>query len=400
MRELRTDDRGASTDDRGAIMTVFAVLLGTGVLLGLLALSFDTGVLYRERTAVGNAADSSATGLARDCALGGPRCATAAAADGFAEQLADANSPDGASGVEETCGRSGAWTLACAALTERQMDCRALAFPDGRSMAASHAFVRVTTSTETDTGGLAVVPVFAGLLNGDEPDPGGVTLWSCGQAVWGTSARAPVLFPIVLPVCRTFTIDGDAPSFIQDGAGAATTSCTNVNPVNVNGVRLIIGVDGQTTYQGFTDVLLNFRWISGFDCVTPATVAAGSSLSIYAGAPGSLCGATLWSRLQDAIVAGRPILVPMGGSSTSTTVEVRSFAAFVPRGYYWRVTSQSRDSFGEAPPGGWTTTCTNTNNKECLWGSFRRVVLPRQPVSDASTTTIPNMGVQAVELLP
>lgn len=401
MRELRAGSTAPPSSDRGAITAVLAVLLGTGLLLGLLALSFDTGLLYLERSAVGSAADSSATGLARDCALNAANCATVGAADAFAEQLADANSPDGASAVEEACGRSGKWTQACAALTTRQMDCRTLGFPDGRTMAANHAFVRVTTATETDTGGLAIFPVFAGLLDRDAPDPGGVTLWSCGQAVWGKSARVPVLFPIALPICRTFTIDAYPPTFIQDGAGAATTSCTTPPPAAVNQVqRLILGVDGVPTYQGFSNVMLNLRWISGFDCVTPTTVTAGSMLTIYTGAPGSLCGSTLWTRLQAAITAGRPILLPMGGSSTTTTVEARAFAAFVPVGYYWRVSARDTGSFGTAPPGGWTNTCTKTNNKECLWGWFSRVVVPREPVSAASTTTIPNMGVQAVELLP
>src|SRR5947208_3628329 len=54
--------------DRGAVAGLVAVLLSTGVLLGMAALSVDVGQLYAERRQVQNGADAAALAVAVSCA--------------------------------------------------------------------------------------------------------------------------------------------------------------------------------------------------------------------------------------------------------------------------------------------------------------------------------------------
>jgi uncharacterized membrane protein len=60
------------------VATVVAILLGSGVLLGTLAVVVDVGRLYVERDELQNGADSAALAMAKACADSTPECASAA----------------------------------------------------------------------------------------------------------------------------------------------------------------------------------------------------------------------------------------------------------------------------------------------------------------------------------
>ena len=105
-------------DERGVVAAIVAILLGTGVLLGMGALVIDVGQIYQERAELQNGADAAALAVAKSCALG-------ACAPGVAGQQADGNASNltgGTAGVQLVCGsgspaglpwpRRGAWPAA------------------------------------------------------------------------------------------------------------------------------------------------------------------------------------------------------------------------------------------------------------------------------------------------
>jgi len=57
-------------DERGVVAAIVAILLGTGVLLGMGALVIDVGQIYQERAELQNGADAAALAVAESCALG------------------------------------------------------------------------------------------------------------------------------------------------------------------------------------------------------------------------------------------------------------------------------------------------------------------------------------------
>ena len=91
-------------DDRGAVATVFTLLLAGGVLLGVMALVVDVGQIYVERSELQSGADAAALAVARACATDAPEC-TPSGVRVIAEGYANDNASDDTSQVAEVCGR-------------------------------------------------------------------------------------------------------------------------------------------------------------------------------------------------------------------------------------------------------------------------------------------------------
>ena len=60
------------SDDRGAITTLFAILLGSGLLLAILGLVVDGGQVMVQKQLVRNAADAVSEAVAVHCAKATP----------------------------------------------------------------------------------------------------------------------------------------------------------------------------------------------------------------------------------------------------------------------------------------------------------------------------------------
>ena len=60
--------------DRGAVSTVFAVLLAGGVVMGMLAMTVDVGSIWLERRQLQNGADAASMALADICARDATKC--------------------------------------------------------------------------------------------------------------------------------------------------------------------------------------------------------------------------------------------------------------------------------------------------------------------------------------
>ena len=96
-------------DERGAVGTVFAILLAGGVLLGMLAIVVDVGRLYAEREELQSGADAAAIAVAQECArddspAGCPETDMVA----IAKTLGNFNARDGRTNILEVCGTFGA----------------------------------------------------------------------------------------------------------------------------------------------------------------------------------------------------------------------------------------------------------------------------------------------------
>src|SRR4029450_2782815 len=96
MRRLSSRTRGRH--DAGAVAVIVSVLVGTGVILGTLALSVDIGAIMSERRELQNGADASSRALAQLCAKKDPACTDDPSAPVDAatavKPLADANAKD------------------------------------------------------------------------------------------------------------------------------------------------------------------------------------------------------------------------------------------------------------------------------------------------------------------
>lgn len=415
------DEHRRISDDRGAIAAIFAILLGTGALLGMLALSFDLGAVYLERRTVQVGSDAAATGVAQKCALHSPQCQDQASAGALAAVLVNANAEDSLTGIEELCGV--APLSSCAPLSARYADCREPQFPDGRLTPADQAYVRVTTRTQTSDGS-ALRTVFSDLLDGQGGNSGGVTLWSCAQSAWGKVDSADVRVPLAFGACN-YELSGVpvvTPAFPPDPRSASRPI-----PLTVDCVNDVYSTAGGVTAQPFTAVANGFAPISLGDpsCATdvPADVAQDFTLPLID--IRSLCGGSVGSfaTYLDAILAQDPLTpgglyfrYPVLGAVSQqappnddvVVFDVRSFASYRLLGYRLKAprgAGQPADyAGGQIPPGGWdgypsgSTPVESCAQRSCLYGQFATHVVTRDRIS--VDPDIPNMGVQAVESLP
>jgi hypothetical protein len=177
MRRLRDADEG----------TALIIVVTTAVVLfAMSAFVIDVGALLQERRVLQNGADASALAIAQQCGAGD--CGDPAASAG---QYTDENAGDGASTVEELCGRYVTGVDECADPPT---------VPDGAG------YVRVTTKTEGDGGTDEVPFLFARLLGVN-----GATAHSRAVAAWGGPSSLSSELPMTISECEydTYTDSGD-----------------------------------------------------------------------------------------------------------------------------------------------------------------------------------------------
>jgi putative Flp pilus-assembly TadE/G-like protein len=206
VRKLRLHKRLSTRDDRGAVATVFAILLAGGVLLGLLALVVDVGQVYVERGELQSGADAAALAVARACASNAPECRDYDQVRILAQRYADENSSDGVSKLDQVCGFLPGILPACPAPNPNLTACLGDEPRIGN-------WVEVRLLTELPDGQLVLPPVFAqATASGFD----GVSVGACGRAGWQVRLDVPLL-GIAVSMCdfqrarlgRSLTI-GDA----------------------------------------------------------------------------------------------------------------------------------------------------------------------------------------------
>lgn len=389
------------SNDRGAVTTLVAVLAASGVLMVMVLLVVQFGAISREHIKSANTAAVVALAVARDCARGPAttNCDSQGNAVGYADSLVA--TLRGANGVNITGVCGSAPLDACPPPSSAAWDCRVdptvtTTANDPMGYVPPYlAWVRITTSVTTPN------------INGQFTTP------ECAQVAFGKVAEAPVLMPLVLPICQAFDIDSQSPVISDPQTNAQrddTVNCTNANPNNANRRRLIIGDDGQTTLQGFSNFMIRLRWLQGFDCSTSQPISYGQVLSQQAVNvdPATLCGGAFQTILDSAIDNGTPWIIPMGGSMSSTTVTVASFSSFTPVGYLWRRAGPDPTRCAPGATCNWAA-CPNGNGNDCLIGYWGRgtflpyapgSVVTKQRVAKQPQASLPNTGVFTTQQLP
>jgi hypothetical protein len=160
-------------DDRGAVATVFALLLGGGVLLGVMALVVDVGQIYVERDELQSGADSAALAIAKSCATEAVDCDSVGVHD-LAQRYANDNSGDGVSEVAEVCGWLPGVLPECGPSPANLTACL-------DSPPANTDYVEVRLSTRLADGRLVLPPTFAQAMSSGFD---GVSVGACARASW------------------------------------------------------------------------------------------------------------------------------------------------------------------------------------------------------------------------
>lgn len=325
------------TSSEGGIAAIFAVMLGTGALIGLVALTFDVGAIYYNQQTLRESSSAAARGLAEKCANSEAQCASQATATTLVQTILNDNSDTGLTAIAEICGT--APLNACTPVTGRWMDCKAAP--------ASNPYVRVIASTKTSNGNF-LETTFAGLLSGNFGTVYQNRLWHCAQAEWITqgsgSTTQNVKFNIALPPCAAINTPVVMYPIPQNGTNPPpTTSCT------------VAGPGGGTTLTNVAAGYIGFDAPVG-DCniFTPITVGtiyqeSNTNIRLFCGGQSGDLSAFLGTVTPTQI----PVHVVLAGAANKVgpnwQFSVLGFSDFVFLGYYLG----GGQSGGATPPGGW-----------------------------------------------
>ena len=338
--------RRSRPDDRGAVATVFAMLLAGGVLLGVMALVVDVGQIYVERDELQSGADAAALGVAKACATRTVECASPAGVIAVAQRYANANASDGVSQVAEVCGRLPGVLPDCDPPAQNLTAC--LGSPP------SDLYVEVRLSTRLPDGRLVLPPVFAQSMSQGFD---GVSVGACARAGWRLRLDVPLL-GIAMSTCDFNAADigdsvvlGDASRCNGDLVGAVIDGADS---------RCVITLPDDATVGGH--VLTDVRFPIGTDCKT---------------------------RLHEAISNGQIVYLPVydrvGGDTLNPTFRVVGAAGVIVTGYVDRTDS--------APP---ADTGPPTTDRRCNGAQDRcismRVVEKIGPFSLIGDSTVDLIG--------
>ena len=322
MRRLRLRETG----EDGAVAVLVAILLGSGMLLGVGALVIDVGLIAVERTQIQNGADAASWALARDCATRAPGCDASGLT---AAKYAQANVKDGSVAVVATASCPGP----CGP-QDTLPSCPPL--PPG--LPSSVAQVR--TSTRNDDGSTLLPPVFARTL---DQDYDGTNVITCARVVWGVATQGTAT-GLAIGMCEWKQLAG-APEGEPDGAEVHLS---------------------QNTQCG-SDPIPQFAWVGGPDCTADVTVG-----DVVTPSDGAACGPVL----ADARDAQTPILVPIISEVAGGGYHVIGLGGFVVTDY---ILVEPGD-IGGLPPAGCAPDVT------CVTGHFTRIVVPAHDTLPGTTT--------------
>lgn len=325
--------------DRGAAAVLVAILLGSGVLLGVGALALDVGNLYAERAQLVGGADAAALKVAQTCA------SPTGCNDSLntALRYAEANANDGAAAVTDLCGRGGGGEFSgpCSAPSGALRDCI------GSPPADPISYVEVHTSTRLPDGTTFLPSIFAQAVIGDDFQP---TVRACARAAWGPPSRANG-FALTISACdwNRYTNDGNTFDAVERSFPVYDETASSTCAVAA-GAGAAAGPGG-------------FRWLTAADDDCRLMAEVGMSYAVNTGdSRPNTCQ-------EDDLTnpGGRPVLVPVFSSYTGGTgnaeYTVSGFAAFVVTGWH----------LPGAPGRG---SCPVVTSKSCIYGYFTQAAVP------------------------
>lgn len=392
--QLGSDGRG----EDGAVAMLVAILLGTGVLLGIAAITMDTGSLLFERRQLQNGADAASLSLAQDCGLGSASCSPANAS---LAAMGNANAADGFTKVESVCAAGtfaqvGLFNACSGSSTGQLVDCPA--------PPASGNYVEVRTQTSTDAAntGTLLKPILAQMLAGNSGYQG-TSVRACARAGWGPGFPSQIL-PVVQAECAWKSATTNGTDFAPDPSTYTLTGGTPPNvPVDAHYVTKILlhtkgNLDG-TTKCGSTGPGLytpgNFGWLDSADKQTgcSAVLANDTGPFIGTGKPGASATKGCKDTLPGLIgsVAYIPIFTYVNGTGANTVYTISGVSAFYLAGF--TVPGGGKDGFTPKDPHG-TATVSCASEKDCIWGWFLT-----KTISDGSIGTGADRGTKLIRVL-
>ncbi|MEU8225639.1 pilus assembly protein TadG-related protein [Kribbella sp. NPDC048915] len=357
-RFIRPMMRMVRADDRGAVGVLVGLLMATGVLLGMAALTVDVGLLYQERAELQNGADAGSIAVAKTCVQ--DNSCDSAKAVGYA----NANAKDGISDVTSVCG-SGPNLPACPG-PSGPMDCPA--------PAPAKNYVDVRTATRTTGGSTLLPPVFARALAGNAGASGN-TVHACARAQWGPAAQSANSLAMTLSQCAWSQATGGTPPtygvmariFVRDAPNAPT--CAGLSRPG------------------------EFGWLSDSGGCQ-AAIDLTQSGYITGSDPGKNVTAACRAALQSYVTNGTTIFIPIfdttSGTGSGATYHLVGLAAFVMTGY------ANMNPLTDTIPAPFTKAdCPNGGTTpSCIFGYFTQALVP------VSTTigTGPDFGAYVIRL--
>jgi len=331
-------------DDRGAFGVLVGMLLATGVLLGMAALTVDVGRLYQERAELQNGADAGSIAVAKSC-VAGPACTP-----GTAATYANLNAKDGVSAVTLVCGHDAKGGLGgCPGSSGTMVDCPT-------APAAGTNYVDVHTATRTTGGSSLLPPVFARALTGNAGYQGSTVL-ACARAMWGPALQTSQSLAMTLSLC----------AWTQATGGTPPTFGTNV--------RIFVRDAPNAPSCAGLSAPGEFGWLNDTGgCM--AQIDVTQSGTITGSDPGKSISKACQDTLTSYVASGAPIFIPIfdttTGSGSGATYHLVGLAAFILTGY--ANMNPLKDAIpppfnkGSCPNGGTTPSC--------IYGHFTQALVP------------------------
>ncbi|WP_432880141.1 pilus assembly protein TadG-related protein [Kribbella sp. CA-245084] len=345
MRDLmRPMMRRLGRDDRGAFGVLVGMLFGTGVLLGMAALTIDVGSLYQERAELQNGADAGSVAVAKSCVTG------TSCTPGTAATYANLNAKDGASAVTLVCGHDVKGGLpGCPGSSGTRVDCPT-------APAAGTNYVDVHTATRTSGGSSLLPPTFARALTGNA-GYAGTTVLACARAMWGPALKTSQSLAMTLSLCAwTQATGGTPPTFGAD-------------------VRIFVRDAPNAPSCAGLSAPGEFGWLSDSGGCT-AAIDLTQSGYITGSDPGKNISAACQSALLSYVANKTPIFIPIFDTTTGTgngaTYHLVGLAAFVLTGY------ANMNPLKDAIPSPFNRgSCPNgATTPSCIYGHFTQALAP------------------------
>ncbi|GIM94605.1 Tad domain-containing protein [Paractinoplanes toevensis] len=338
--------RKRRNSDRGAVATMLAALLASGVIMGMGAVVIDIGQLYVEREQLQTGADAASMKVALSC-IKGDTCTNAAQTpnavkyaklNAGGDQLADA----------QICLNNNGCPTWNTAITCPPM----FTPPAGQSIGK---YVEVRTTTLTGSGSTLLPPTFAGTLVGLNYQ--GKKVGTCARVNWGPPITTKV-FALGISLCDWKRMTGNGTVFYGPIGSLLSTLglYTTIGlPSPAPGIDSAIVKSGSTVLLGSVlpfcttpannTVPRGYGWLTKAD-LTPPDSNCELNLKVDDLPRASLLAITnavCIPKLQGYVSTGRPIMVPIYDTLVPSLLPILSiapqyhivgFAPFVPTGYY------------------------------------------------------------------
>jgi hypothetical protein len=359
-----------------------AILLASGVIMSMLALTVDVGNILAERRQLQNGADAATLALAQSCAEVPvtTACTTAAAASSSLASLASANSADGLQSLPASdaalqpliCGRNVPTLPTCTIASSAADLAACLPLPSGLDSGVPYVETRTRTKS-TGAEPNALTSFFAKAAVSGYTDK---QYTACSRAAWGPPGGTGATLPLTIGNCEwlKMTVNGTkyAPGPVYTPAPGSST--TNL-PTAIKNGGYVVGIQSHADANNVDPACRQangqyypggFGWLQETNCVT--TIAADATVTGDTGASvpdGCKTAANLNQYLGKEVFI--PISVSATGTGTSGTYTMDGVASFFLAGY------------ASLPAGGSSAVYkdeTNVCNNKCIWGWFTSGLMP------------------------